>query len=73
MKRGLKSGLVFTVGVKEQLLKDLGLLNSSHKVMKLYFLSFPSIDCFSNNETRTMINNLNLRGLILMKLKIYKF
>lgn len=27
-------------------------------------------DRFSNNETRIMINNFNLRGLILMKLKI---
>ena len=28
------------------------------------------IDRFSNNETRIMINNFSLRGLILMKLKI---
>ena len=31
---------------------------------------FVSIDRFSNNETRIMINNFSLRGLILMKLKI---
>ena len=29
-----------------------------------------TIDRFSNNETRIMINNFSLRGLILMKLKI---
>ena len=35
--------------------------------LKQCFIDF--IDSFSNNETRIMINNFNLRGLILMKLE----
>ena len=40
----------------------------SSKIKKKIFQV--SIDRFSNNETRIMINNFSLRGLILMKLKI---